>query len=190
MPGYENVKYVKLGINDRSYDGDKVVLTTISQTYKHPRGEISSSHNDIALLKLQDTVKINEFILPICMPTRPYYNERGIVTGFGETGRGVLSQKLMKVVLERFDHQNCKGNFEGNYNEDTMLCYGHHKQRKDSCTVSFWYLMGYEFCGTEFNLVSGFFSGWFRLVFSKFDYWKGIHVILWLTWSSLKIFKG
>lgn len=133
---YGNVKYVKLGVNDRLYNGSKVVITTVNHMFEHPKGDLSSSHNDIALLKLQESVKIDEFILPICLPTRPFYDTKAIVTGFGETGKGKLSNKLMKVVLERFDHTNCKGIFERNYNEDTMLCYGHHTQRKDSCAVS------------------------------------------------------
>ncbi|XP_070509424.1 venom protease-like [Chironomus tepperi] len=134
LSNFVPVKYVKLGVNDRQHDTDKTILSIVSQTFKPPRGDYSSSHSDIALLKLQEPVKLSEFILPICMPTRPFYDNKGIVSGFGENGKGILTQRLMKVVLEKFDHKNCKGSFEKNYNEDTMLCYGHHTQRKDSCT--------------------------------------------------------
>ena len=148
-PDYGAVKYVKLGIHDRAHDGDKSVLSIVDQRYKHPRGDLSTLHNDIGLIKLQESVTLSEFILPACLPTRPFYNDKATVTGFGETGKGVQSQKLMKVVLERFDHENCKNIYEGNYNEDTMLCYGHHKQRMDACNVSYYFIESSK----EFNRV-------------------------------------
>jgi len=69
------------------------------------------------------------------LPTRPYYDEKAIVTGFGKTGTGILSQKLMKVVIEKFDHQECKDAYEEKYNGSTMLCYGHKTLSRDSCGV-------------------------------------------------------
>jgi len=80
------------------------------------------------------SVKIDEHIWPACLPTRPYYDTKAIVTGFGKTGRGILSQELLKVVVDKFDHQTCKDMYEERYNETTMLCYGH--STENSCIVS------------------------------------------------------
>ena len=63
------------------------------------------------------------------------------MTGFGDTGRGVLSGKLLKVVLEKFSQPECNDMNNGTFNEATMLCYGHRTERKDSCTVSFLFLI-------------------------------------------------
>ena len=70
------------------------------------------------------------------MPARPYYDAKAIVTGFRDTGTGNLSQKLMKVIVDKFNHQACIDQFAEKYNESTMLCYGHHTERKDTCIVS------------------------------------------------------
>lgn len=112
------------------------MVSTITETFRHSKDSLSSIHNDIALLKLQEAIKIDEFILPACLPTKPYNDATAMVTGFGDNGRGTLTQNLMKVVIEKFDHETCKNIYEEKYNETTMLCYGHHTERKDSCQVS------------------------------------------------------
>ncbi|KAL7042197.1 hypothetical protein ACKWTF_001058 [Chironomus riparius] len=130
------IKYVKLGMHDLGFDGNKTVLHTVEKTFRHPRGDFSTSHIDIALLRLQSSVKMNEFVFAACLPTRPFYNDNAIVTGFGHTGKGVQSQKLLKVGIERFDQQICKDIYERRYNQETMLCYGHQTESKDACAVS------------------------------------------------------
>ena len=111
------------------------MIFTVKQTFKHSKGRISSLHNDIALLKLQGSVKIGENIWPICLPTRPYFDPRAIKTGFGETDKDMLSQHLLKDEVGRLDQQICT-NFYGEYfNETTMMCYEHQTERRNTCVV-------------------------------------------------------
>ena len=92
---------------------------------------------DLALLKLAEEVTINEFILPICLPTKQHENEKGIVTGFGVTEVGKVAQNLMKVTLERFSHSECQELWSNKtIDSQAMVCYGHHTEEKDSCRVS------------------------------------------------------
>jgi len=115
---------------------NKTVVSTVKDIFRYSNKKSTSYFNDIALLELQESIKIDEFIFPICLPTKPLHNAEAVVTGFGETGTGILSQKLIKVEIQKFDHQTCKDAYEEKYNDTTMLCYGHRTERKDSCGVS------------------------------------------------------
>lgn len=92
---------------------------------------------DLALLKLAEEVTINEFLLPICLPTKQHENEKGIVTGFGVTEDGNVAKNLMKVTLERFSYDECQELWKNKtIDSHAMVCYGHHTEEKDSCRVS------------------------------------------------------
>ncbi|XP_070509411.1 venom protease-like [Chironomus tepperi] len=133
------VKKVKLGMRnkDQDHDNRKVFIYNIKETFKHPNYNERTFNEDIALLKLDGTVPIDEHILPICLPTEPSEDLKAIATGFGNTKSGSQSDVLLKVTLERFTHDECRESWpeDGNIqiDENTMLCYGHHTQRKDIC---------------------------------------------------------
>ncbi|KAG5666572.1 hypothetical protein PVAND_014590 [Polypedilum vanderplanki] len=131
---YGDVKLVKVGLNDRSQI-EGVLTFGVAKTFKYPEfNEILLNH-DIALIKLNSTVRFNEFILPICLPTRDYDENKAIVSGFGSIGNyNGVSEKLMKVTLEKFSYEDCQNSFERLIDKNTMLCYGHHTEEKDSCS--------------------------------------------------------
>ena len=133
---YGAVKFVKLGVFDLSNDGNKSVTFTVKQTFKHSKDSMTALQNDIALLKLQGSVKTNDNIWPVCLPTRPFYDTRAIKTGFGETGNGISSQNLLKDIVTKFDQEFCRDNYGDNFNETTMLCYGHQSEGRNFCIVS------------------------------------------------------
>ncbi|CAL8317701.1 unnamed protein product [Merluccius merluccius] len=87
---------------------------------------------DIALLKLESPAKINDKVLPVCMPERDYVvpsRTACYVTGWGETagtgGEGVLKETGFPVIERKIcngpsyldgrvkAHEMCAGNIEG-----------------------------------------------------------------------------
>lgn len=133
-----NPQIARFGITKNVSNAEGIDFN-ISNLYPHPKFTRKTRvvNNDIALLKLSESVNINEKILPICLPTESKSYEKAIVSGFGKTENNKLSEKLLKVTLDEINHEACrlkwKGFFIGNY---SMLCYGHQDQKKDSCSVS------------------------------------------------------
>ncbi|CAG9797989.1 unnamed protein product [Chironomus riparius] len=137
-----HVQKVKVGMKykDQEDDNRNVFIYNIKETFKHQNYNEQTFNEDIALLKLDGTVPINENILPICLPTKQYDDFKAIATGFGRTQTyGQQSEVLLKVALESFTHSECKESYPDDgivqIDEETMLCFGHHSQRMDICRV-------------------------------------------------------
>ncbi|CAG9797991.1 unnamed protein product [Chironomus riparius] len=134
---YGAVKFVKLGMHSRAQNDDKVFIYGVQEIFQHPTYSTKTFNDDIGLLRLNATVTINELIFPICMPTMLHENYNAIASGFGRTGYGESSSEiLLKVGLEKFEYEECQEAFGKSIRvrNDTMLCYGHHSENKDSCS--------------------------------------------------------
>jgi secreted trypsin-like serine protease len=129
------VKFVKLGINSRTQKDNYTQRITVAEIIQHP--SYDGKYNDIGLLRLKRPATLNEHVIPICMPQVLHEPHKGIVTGFGITGyMQNESTKLLKVTLERFPYDECQRIYNGTKIEkDSMLCFGHHTEKKDSCNV-------------------------------------------------------
>ncbi|KAL7042172.1 hypothetical protein ACKWTF_001045 [Chironomus riparius] len=128
------IKFVKLGMLDRSQDDNDVFIYNVINKIIHPQYDRISFNNDIALLELDKDVKFSEYIYPICLPTRQHDEEKAIVTGLGTTGKDhAQSEKLLKVVLEKFSHRECQEKVPQPIDKASMLCYGDNSDSKDAC---------------------------------------------------------
>lgn len=142
--GFGSVKFVRIGMTSRSQDDGKVLNFGVDQIYKHPNYIQNKLNEDIGLIKLDRSVNFNERVRPICLPQTASMPPKAIATGFGRTGfRLSPSDRLLKVVLESFTQEECQTTYgrKVNITEDTMMCYGHHTDKKDACNVSRQYLM-------------------------------------------------
>lgn len=89
------LKYVRLGEFDITNDTDCIqelngqldcmdppVDYAIERIMPHPlyNPKNPSKHHDIAILKLNETVKYTDFIQPICLPTKEF--DKGLVPGY------------------------------------------------------------------------------------------------------------
>lgn len=89
------MKYVRLGEFDITNDTDCIqelngqlactdppVDYAVEKIIPHPLYNPTnpSKHHDIAILKLNDTVKYSDFIQPICLPTKEF--NKGLVPGY------------------------------------------------------------------------------------------------------------
>ena len=135
---HKNVTYAKLGMNRRSKSDDKVFVYGVSEIIGHSGYRQRTFNNDIALLKLNDTVNFTEFLYPACLPTSPPEAEKAIVTGYGRTGRfEENSEVLMKANVEKFNHSECQSILRRiKIHGDSMICYGNRTHPGDSCKAS------------------------------------------------------
>ncbi|XP_070509162.1 ovochymase-like [Chironomus tepperi] len=128
------VKFVKFGMIDRSQNDRNIPIYNVQNITVHHQYNPVSFDNDIALLKLDREVNFNEFIYPICLPTRQHDVPKAVATGLGRTGKEhQLSERLLKVVLEKFTQKECKDIITTRNITKNMLCYGSHSERRDSC---------------------------------------------------------
>ena len=129
-------------MSSRLQSDNKVFVYGVSQIIGHSEYKRRTFNNDIALLKLNDTVKFTEFLYPACLPTENPENFKAIVTGFGRTGGDhASSEKLMKVYVEKFPQTECQSILRRiRIDPNTMLCYGNRTDPGDSCRVCRFYL--------------------------------------------------
>lgn len=142
-------KYVLLGeLNYASNeDESQPQQFNVLERIKHPDFRFPSKYNDIALIKINGSVKFNQYIRPACLPESEQFvisTKRVIASGWGKTDfNAPPSPYLQKVVLELFTHQECNATYSNDINrylrrgiiDETQLCAGSHFGRKDTCQV-------------------------------------------------------
>lgn len=129
---------VRLLEHDRSStDGPPTITFKVIRIVKHACYSSSSYNNDIALLQLNEAVKFDNVLRPVCLPTpgRSFTGLDGIVTGWGATSEhGDVSDTLMEVTVPIQSNDDCK---KSGYGEsritENMLCAGFKEGKKDSC---------------------------------------------------------
>jgi secreted trypsin-like serine protease len=131
------VKFVKIGTSSRITQNDGKSFTyNVKEIFQHPNYDPKKLNNDLGLLKLDKLVPLSERILPICLPQQFLAPAKAIASGFGKTGYGESSSRdLLKVTLEKFTQDECQRPFGSlvTITNDSMICYGHHTEQKDSC---------------------------------------------------------
>lgn len=110
----------------------------VSDIFVHPEYDAETVDNDIALLKLKQPLKINQFVSPICLPsedTALATNSLATILGWGKKrnsavfGTDVLHQAQVPIA----DSDDCKRVYENYFISDNMVCAGYKKGKVDSC---------------------------------------------------------
>ncbi|XP_077290904.1 trypsin-like [Arctopsyche grandis] len=136
-----NVKYVKLGGENRTSEIKPEYFFDIIQIVKHPDYFGKFIYNDIALLKLDRKILYDEELRPACLHVgNEVSDQKAIATGWGTTeGRARQSNELLKVTLDKFTVENCRSeNSESRrsprgIDNATQICYGSDTEIKDTC---------------------------------------------------------
>ena len=98
--------------------------------------------NDLAILKLDDAVELNEFAQVACLPeskvelnTYPRSNRSAWIVGWGTTSQyGKSSQTLKNARVTVYDHSYCNDVLVNNKkNWASQICAGDLKGRYDTC---------------------------------------------------------
>lgn len=138
-------KFAKLGNIERNKENTNTWTYKIIQRIRHPNYSSRLAIDDIALFNLENPVKLNKYVIPICLPqTEVQTTRRAIATGWGRTGFAEdVSEKLMKVTIEFFDQDRCNAVYEDeekldgqNINFSKMLCAGSTNKTGDTCNVN------------------------------------------------------
>lgn len=122
---------------------DPVVEVPVQQIIKHEAYQDTQEHNDIALLRLQWSVRYSYFIKPICLPFAPalrqknHVGERFDVAGWGRTEYETRSSIKLRVSVEGVDNGRCGSVYKGAVPQqviiDSQMCAGGSSNR-DSCS--------------------------------------------------------
>ena len=70
----------------------------------HPQYDSATARNDIALVQLNQTALINNFVSPICLPNgeQPSVGELCYATGYGNTGNLVCFIRAAEIFSYAF----------------------------------------------------------------------------------------
>lgn len=112
----------------------------IESIVKHDKYRHSSKYYDIALMKLNQDVKISKFIRPACLWQQDSIPKVTVIgSGWGATGFGQsTSDDLLKVALDYIPNADCKrfwtsGSSFDNGLVDSQMCAGNLKGGYDTC---------------------------------------------------------
>lgn len=117
----------------------------IIDRYLHPEYKHPSVYNDIALLKLNQSILRNEYVQPACINIESHINKFVEAVGWGKTGyAGDTTNNLLKVTLEIYNNTICRKNYSnlskvvlahGILEEKQVCAGGGLNESKDTCQV-------------------------------------------------------
>ncbi|XP_007947452.1 granzyme H-like [Orycteropus afer afer] len=99
----------------------------------HPGYNEKTFFNDIMLLQLKSKAQRTAAVLPLHLPGKKAQVRPGqvcSVAGWGQVSMGTLTTTLHEVALTVQGDQKCESLFPKNYNRDTEICVGNHKEKK------------------------------------------------------------
>uniref|UniRef100_A0A1I8AXQ5 Peptidase S1 domain-containing protein n=1 Tax=Meloidogyne hapla TaxID=6305 RepID=A0A1I8AXQ5_MELHA len=103
----------------------------------HPLYQIVNSAYDVALLKISPLVIFNDFIWPICLPSKPPKNNgMCVVTGWGRLKEGgERPPTLREIHVPIISTITCNDfrHYSGRMHSISMICAGFNNGRVDSC---------------------------------------------------------
>lgn len=125
-------------------DGARPVEFLVDETIVHPDYIKTSKYNDIALLRLDSKVKLNNQIRPACLYNNDNinYSQKVTATGWGSINYGDRSSDhLLKVDLDLINNRQCGKLYEAESKTrtlnrgiiDSMLCAGDLAGGHDTC---------------------------------------------------------
>ncbi|XP_059846858.1 mannan-binding lectin serine protease 1 isoform X2 [Hypanus sabinus] len=133
---------------------EEAIKRMVEKIIVHKAFDPRTYNNDIALVKMKEKVSMNDFVMPLCLPSLretdgPLPNTLGVVAGWGITDPNVtiddgiggdqamLSDVLQYVKLPVTLQAECKSSYESRsdtYNvTDNMFCAGFYEGGRDTC---------------------------------------------------------
>ncbi|KPP65387.1 hypothetical protein Z043_116205, partial [Scleropages formosus] len=132
---------VTVGEHIRSMDEGTEQMRKVMKVIVHPLYNHTSHDSDLALLQLAKEVKLDRYVVPVCLPPRTGDFARvtlaairtSVVSGWGRLSQyGPESSILQRLEVPRVSLQECKAqtNLALTHN---MLCAGFLEGQQDSC---------------------------------------------------------
>jgi len=127
----------------------------VQSIIQHPNYDHETVDNDIALIKLHDTLHFNERVLPACLPqaNEDFAGVHATVSGWGLISNGGPTSRVLKeVVLPVYSYAKCKRKYPHDFTRN-MMCAGVNSGGQDACqgdsggplvyaTENRWFLIG------------------------------------------------
>ncbi|XP_004675137.1 PREDICTED: mannan-binding lectin serine protease 1 isoform X2 [Condylura cristata] len=108
----------------------------VKHIFLHPLYDPNTFENDVALLELLESAKLNDFVMPICLPERPPpEGAMVIVSGWGKQFLHRFPEILMEIEIPIVDHRTCQAAYAPLKKKVTkdMICAGEKEGGKDAC---------------------------------------------------------
>nr|XP_045005114.1 mannan-binding lectin serine protease 1-like [Jaculus jaculus] len=119
----------------RRSDEDEQYLS-VKNIILHPLYNPSTFEHDVGLVELLEGPKLNNFVMPICLPEEP--SQEGtmvIVSGWGKQFLQRFPENLMEIEIPIVDSDTCQKAYallKKNVTKD-MVCAGEKEGGKDAC---------------------------------------------------------
>lgn len=118
---YEN--NLQLAFGQPTLMGEALHQSNVFRTILHPLFNIETYENDIAIVFLENQLKISSNLLPICLPTvLSKFNSSGIVIGYEEKSS---EKSIRELSVEITGNRSCFGDDEEFYDKflrDDKFC--------------------------------------------------------------------
>ena len=135
-----NSRHIKLviGDHDRKKTEQFQEVHTIEKILIRNDFVKRTFNNDIALIKLKREIVFNDFVRPVCLPTRDrsYNGQNTTVVGWGKQSEGGLpADVLMEVLVPVITQKKCRRHTRYRASEITenMMCAGYDEGILDAC---------------------------------------------------------
>ncbi|KRX93115.1 Chymotrypsin-C [Trichinella pseudospiralis] len=130
---------VVLGVHNRLIKESNQVVRQVADVKIHSGFSLNMLTYDIAILLLNESVEFNDYIRPVCIPSKTIYNERllynCIVSGWGRIAENAeLSSVLQQAAVPIMSDKECfRSSNRILYSPITMLCAGKSYGSSDAC---------------------------------------------------------
>ncbi|KAL1240490.1 Ovochymase-2 [Trichinella pseudospiralis] len=130
---------VVLGVHNRLIKESNQVVRQVADVKIHSGFSLDMLTYDIAILLLNESVEFNDYIRPVCIPSKTIYNERllynCIVSGWGRIAENAeLSSVLQQAAVPIMSDKECfRSSNRILYSPITMLCAGKSYGSSDAC---------------------------------------------------------
>ncbi|XP_043928575.1 coagulation factor X [Protopterus annectens] len=130
---------VIVGDNDRDKKEASESEHNVEQVILHQNFLLKTYDNDIAVVKLEDEIKFNPQVIPVCLPNKDFSEnvlmkqENAVISGFGRIHeRGLQSTKLRKLHVPYIERTKCVESSSFHVTQN-MFCAGYETEVKDAC---------------------------------------------------------
>merc|ERR1712127_1016337 len=105
----------------------------VKRVIKNRRYDDDSFQNDIAVLELEESLTLNDYVQPIALSKGKPKNKNKVI-GWGTTSSGGSSSDvLLEVEVNVFSTSYCRRKYRSAFDSKTMFCAGSYIGGKDSC---------------------------------------------------------